>query len=186
MRLWPEQGLSWVACPTPGPQAGTLVLLLTPDGERVARLVVAPEQLLSKVVPLAGYAVVRELTEDEAILSEPAARLKVVADEGVDSRTTVRVRPDGSGVALLDVNNSRLTSAVAQLQELVGVPISGRAVDGEALQPKLPDLLSELEYLGVRYVVEKLSVFHGTITLRREGDELIALPLASVLADRPI
>ncbi len=173
--------LLWIHCEPSELPPGCLAMVRTPHGERSARVVAAP-QLVLHPGPLAqDYVLLGPLSEEEALLVDPAASLRERAAAIAGSEVQLRVAPDGSRMILIGPASSPLEDLARQLRESLRVVVVIRDETGEVPAPPLPQLLENIEYEGEPATVTRLSVFSQTVTLRTADGEEVTLSLPEVL-----
>ncbi|MDP9383320.1 MAG: hypothetical protein M3Q29_24890 [Chloroflexota bacterium] len=183
IRLQPSGPLLWVECAVSELQPGSLSLLHTPGGDRSARVMVAPQHVLTMASPLSGHLLLHELSEDEALTVEPAAALRDRVEEYLRALHGVRasVAPDGSRVTLL-ADTPELAGRVAgELSAALEVPVVVRNHSDRLPEPPLPELMQEITYGDKRVTVVRISVFRGTVTLRDASGETFDVPLSELV-----
>lgn len=164
--------LVWAACEPEQVPPGSLCLLRTPEGERSARVVVAPWQLVSPVPATPGYAVLRALTDEEALQVEPASGYR-----GRAPGFGVSPSPDGALLTLVPADPESPAPAIppALLQEDTAVVV--RDEHGRIPDPALPELLETIPYEGEAWTVTRISVFRAEVELTADDGRTTVVPL---------
>lgn len=180
VRLGPGTQMIWVESALSQLPPDHVCLLRTPEGERTATVVVAPQLLFGEAPVTPGFRLLRSLTGEEALSYEPAASIReaVARELGGLNHVRARVAPDGSRVTLLTDRAHALEEAAGRLMERLGIVVVLRNAAGMLPDPPLPELLAEVEWEGASFIVERISVFHGQLTLRKEDGETTTIPLA--------
>lgn len=180
IRLSPSKPVLWTECHEPHLLPDSLCLIGTPEGPRSARCVVAPHLLLGEVTPLPGYQVLRPLTDQEALLTNPAGSLRQEIERTLqenEAEVQIQIEPDGSRALLLHPRGDTLNPLAEELTRRLGVPVLTRTLAGRLPDPPLPYLLQEVTYQDESVTVERISVFHGEITFLRRNGEAVTVPL---------
>ncbi len=180
VRLQPGHLVIWAECRLPGLRAGELCVVGTPEGERVGRIVVAPDQLAGEATPAEGYSVLERTSEERALALEPAASIARAAASAVDGLggVEVDVEPDSSRLTFR-LRDPALREEVERRASPLGVPFATRDERGLVPDPPLPEPGQELDVDGERVVVERVSAFRREVGIRRPDGSLAVLPLSA-------
>lgn len=175
VRLARSGPLVWAACESGNVISGSLCLLRTPEGERSARVIVAPDQFVPPVPPAPGYAVVRALTDTEALEVEPASGLRERAEGAAGFRASPS--PDGGLVTLTAAEPESGASTVPPELLETDAAVVVRDDRGRIPAPELPELLEEIRYGGEAWTVTRVSVFRGEVELTTRDGRTAVVPL---------
>jgi len=178
VRLAPYSPVLWVSAGDADLVVGTLCLLRTPEGDRSARVVVEPQQLLSEVAPLPGFLAISTLTHEEALGKAPITTLQPRLDQV--AHPPCRIDADGSRVTLCASLDASTVPNAGELTRALRIPVVVRDAAGRLPERELPQLGQRVTYEDVAATVKEISVFRREIVLSTDTGELITVPLCGV------